>query len=113
MQCPDADPFDAAFGDGPHGIQVTPPDASSSIAASKALRRATASRSCGRAHVVQQHDVGPGGQHRVELIERVNLDFDHHLRIAALAGELLRPADGVGGRELLARGRTAWAPRAR
>lgn len=62
---------------------------------------------CGR-HVIKEHDIGAGGEDRVELIEVVDFDFDQHFFRDVLGIEfgdkLARAADGVGGREVFLSG---------
>ena len=93
----DADPLDAAFGDGSNRRQI---DAARGLQFDRRIEGVAPRHGfaqLGRTHVVQQHDVGPGRQHRVELLERVHLDLDHHARIAVLFDELPGPDNRFGG----------------
>ena len=51
---------------------VTPPDASSGT---RPATSATASRSIGGGHVVEQQPVGAGGERRFDLVDAVDLDL--------------------------------------
>ena len=53
--------------------RLTPPDASSGT---RPATSATASRTFGGAHIVEQQPLGPGGERRLDLGDAVDLDLD-------------------------------------
>ena len=61
-----------------------PPEASSSTPWRDGVAPRHGFGQLGWSHIVQQDDIRPDGKHRVELVERVHLDFDNHRRVTAL-----------------------------
>ena len=74
-ECADRDHVDAAFGYGCNGFES---DAAGGFGEEAALDAGDGFAEPGGCHIVEQDDIGTLGEDLVELVERVDLDFDFH-----------------------------------
>ena len=101
-QCADADPLNAGFGDAADAAEVHAAGCLQLDGRSDRAAPGDGLAEFARLHVVQQHQVRTGRQHRVELIERIHFDLDDHrrrgVRSRLLPEEAAGQPDGLGGR---------------